>query len=68
MEQANCIGRDPNIFFPEQRDWATMNLAKAICKECVVKEECLELNLDESVGVYGGTSARERQRIRRQRG
>lgn len=68
LKQANCIGVDPNTFFPEQRDWATMNAAKAICRECVVKELCLETNLSETVGIYGGTSARERQRIRGSRG
>lgn len=67
MEKANCIGIDPNIFFPEQYDWKAMNVAKAICEECVVKTVCLEDNLNETIGVFGGTSARERLRIRSSR-
>lgn len=63
---ANCIGVDPNLFYPERG--ASNKLAKAICQECVVREDCLEYALaHENFGVWGGKTERERRGIRKQR-
>ncbi len=64
---ANCLGIDPDLFFPERG--ASTREAKAVCKACVVREECLESALEEGIkfGIWGGMSERERRRIRRQR-
>jgi WhiB family redox-sensing transcriptional regulator len=64
---ANCLGVDPDLFFPERG--ASTKEAKQVCQSCVVREECLEYALanGEKFGIWGGLSERERRRIRRQR-
>lgn len=64
---ANCLGVDPDLFFPERG--ASTKEAKAVCRACVVREECLEYALDnsEKFGIWGGLSERERRRLRRAR-
>ena len=65
--EANCLGVDPDLFFPERG--ASTKEAKAVCKGCVVREDCLEFALPngEKFGIWGGLSERERRRSRRQR-
>ena len=67
QDQANCLGVDPDLFFPERG--ASTREAKEVCRGCVVREECLEFALQngEKFGIWGGLSERERRRIRRQR-
>ncbi len=62
-----CRGVDPDLFFPDRGE--SLEPAKRICGECAVRDECLEHALanGERFGVWGGTSERERRRIRRQR-
>jgi WhiB family redox-sensing transcriptional regulator len=64
---ANCLGVDPDLFFPERG--ASTREAKEVCRGCVVREDCLEYALDngEKFGIWGGMSERERRRLRRQR-
>ena len=64
---ANCLGVDPDLFFPERG--ASTKEAKEVCRGCVVREDCLEYALanGEKFGIWGGMSERERRRIRRQR-
>jgi WhiB family redox-sensing transcriptional regulator len=68
QNQANCLGLDPVLFFPERGE--STREAKRVCAGCAVREECLEYALDEGFrhGVWGGLSERERRPIRRQRG
>ena len=65
---AACIGMSSSIFFPTQGD-ARWRQAKAVCRGCVVREECGEYALVNNIkhGIYGGMSERERRRIRRER-
>lgn len=65
--RANCMGVDPDLFFPE-RGASTKN-AKEVCFGCVVRDECLEYALQngEKFGIWGGMSERERRRLRRAR-
>jgi WhiB family redox-sensing transcriptional regulator len=67
QEQANCLGVDPDLFFPERG--ASTREAKGVCRGCEVRLECLEYALDhgEKFGIWGGLSERERRRVRRQR-
>jgi WhiB family redox-sensing transcriptional regulator len=67
QDYANCLGVDPDLFFPERG--VPTREAKAVCSGCVVREECLEYALanGEKHGIWGGTSERERRGIRRQR-
>lgn len=64
---ANCLGVDPDLFFPERG--ASTREAKAVCRACVVREDCLEYAIvnSEKFGIWGGLSERERRRIRRAR-
>lgn len=67
QENANCMGVDPDLFFPERG--ASTREAKAVCAACTVRVECLEYALAnaEKFGIWGGMSERERRRIRRLR-
>ncbi|MGF1596256.1 MAG: WhiB family transcriptional regulator [Acidimicrobiales bacterium] len=67
QEYANCLGVDPDLFFPERG--ASTREAKEVCRGCVVQDDCLEFALanGEKFGIWGGMSERERRRIRRQR-
>ena len=64
---ANCLGVDPDLFFPERG--ASTREAKEVCRGCVVQDECLEFALSngEKFGIWGGKSERERRRVRRRR-
>ena len=67
QEMSNCLGVDPDLFFPERG--ASTREAKEVCRGCIVREDCLEFALanGEKFGIWGGMSERERRRIRRQR-
>lgn len=70
---AACRGMDPNRWHPSSRnardDSRLARSAKAICATCPVQQDCLEhaLTNNETFGIWGGKSERERARIRRQR-
>ena len=67
QEEANCLGVDPDLFFPERG--ASTREAKAVCRSCEVRSDCLEYALahGEKFGIWGGLSERERRRVRRAR-
>lgn len=67
QEQANCLGVEPDLFFPERG--ASTREAREVCRGCVVREQCLAYALrhSEKYGIWGGLSERERRRIRRER-
>lgn len=67
MDLGACQGLDTEIFFPDRGE--SLKPAKTVCEQCIVKDECLEFALShgERFGVWGGTSERERRRIRRAR-
>lgn len=62
---ALCQQTDPEVFFPERGEPSTN--PKAVCAACDVTADCLgyALRHDEKYGVWGGTSPKERQRLRR---
>lgn len=62
---ARCAEADPEIFFPERG--GSSKAARAVCNECCVRQECLRYALTnrEQFGIWGGTSERERRRLRR---
>ena len=66
-ELGNCKGVDTDLFFPVRGQ--STEEAKATCKGCAVKVDCLEFALisGEKVGVWGGKSEKERRRMRTQR-
>ena len=69
-EHAECLGSDPDMFFPVGSTGAVLAeiaAAKAVCRSCPVVEECLAyaLETNQEAGVWGGTSEEERRRLRR---
>jgi WhiB family redox-sensing transcriptional regulator len=66
-EHAACRGMSPNLFHPSRGQNTDTEAAKAICATCPVTDECLDYALVncEMIGVWGGTSERERRAIRR---
>lgn len=66
-DDAACAGSDAN-FFPQKG--GDVRPAKAVCAACPVRSACLSWALDQGVrlvGVWGGTTARERRRLRGRR-
>jgi WhiB family redox-sensing transcriptional regulator len=63
-QEANCLGADPDLFFPERGDTAGVAAALAICADCTVTAECLAENLVKKNGIYGGTTGAERRKLR----
>jgi WhiB family transcriptional regulator, redox-sensing transcriptional regulator len=66
QDLALCAETDPELFFPEKGGGSRD--AKRICRQCPVRAECLEYALanDERVGVWGGLSVSERDRMAKQ--
>ena len=61
---AACRGLDPEVFYPASGDMEGLNRALAVCENCPVRQECLEENITEKLGVFGGTSGAERKRLK----
>lgn len=64
----NCFGVDPELFYPQRG--GDVAQAKAVCAECVVRDDCLEYALTEPVerfGIWGGRSEQERKALRAER-
>lgn len=64
--RGNCRNFDPDVLFVQG---AEQNKAKAICRACPVRTECLADALDSRVnyGVWGGMTERERRALLRRR-
>jgi WhiB family redox-sensing transcriptional regulator len=61
---ALCAQTDPEIFFPDKG--GSTREARRVCSECSIRVRCLEVALADRtlVGVWGGTSERERRKLR----
>jgi WhiB family redox-sensing transcriptional regulator len=67
-ERANCIGADPESFFPLITLDSNLQAAKRVCASCDIKFECAEWAIrHESDGLWGGLMPKDRQRIRSER-
>lgn len=64
-KDAACRGRPTWLFFPARGDHATLDKAKRICAACIVRPQCLDANLTQKDGIFGGTSDRARRELRR---
>lgn len=66
MKDALCREIGGELFFSEESNaWMA---AKKVCSLCDVRYECLEYALTMNVeGIWGGTSPKERAKIKRQR-
>ena len=67
-DEAQCQGTSQQIFFPQKNSPQLESIAKSICAACAVTEQCLEYALltRQTEGIWGGKTAKERRRIRRQ--
>ncbi|MEW2075936.1 WhiB family transcriptional regulator [Streptomyces sp. NPDC012403] len=68
--RAACRTEDPDLFFPIGTSGPALmqtEQAKAVCRRCPVREQCLQWALDtgQSIGVWGGTSETERHALKR---
>ena len=61
--RAACRGKGPAVFFA-----ASTGTAVEVCAGCEVRPECAEAGEDEPEGVWGGLTAPERSRLRKDRG
>lgn len=69
--EAACRGRDATLFFSpatgelKEEKLAREARAKVICRECPVRNQCLEFALDtrEPYGIWGGLNELERRRL-----
>lgn len=67
VEFGSCRRDNPATFYPTRGE--QIITARAICARCPVRPECLAWALaHEIIGVWGGTSARQRHALRRQTG
>ncbi len=70
-ERAACLGLDTSLFFPARGE--STAAAEALCASCPVREDCLWHALgpvggrSERFGIWGGSSERQRRRLRRAR-
>lgn len=63
-EGAPCAGKPTSWFFPTANDYGA---AKKLCKDCPLRDACLQYALDNNIfhGMWGGTTERQRTRMRR---
>ena len=69
-DTAACRDSEPNLFFPIGSTGPAVDqieAAKAICAECLVRDECLAyaLETNQEAGVWGGYAEDERRRLRK---
>ena len=69
-KQAACLGLPSDIFFGDEDHGLRGNAkqAKSICANCPVREKCLDENIFEEHGIFGGMTIRERADERTRRG
>lgn len=63
--RAACTGLPLSLFFAGRSDKWTPGGALAVCARCPVRAECLAANLDAVDGIVGGTTPKQRRRLRR---
>lgn len=73
MRKAACRGMDADLFMPVRGETLKIRAAKAICRQCSVKEECAEYGLElatryDTYGIFGGYTRSERELILKERG
>lgn len=66
MDQGRCTEVDPELFFIDVGNAAA---PKSVCKECEVRQVCLDWAVDtnQQYGIWGGMGLQDRRRYKRQR-
>jgi WhiB family redox-sensing transcriptional regulator len=71
MNRGACHGAPDAWFYPDLGPGMIegINAAKRVCARCPVRVECLDYALanNEKDGIWGGTSGRERRRLKAER-
>lgn len=73
VAEASCKGMDTDLFFLDQFGQAAnterLKIVRPLCKECPVRQQCLDYAVDNAIdiGIWGGLTGRERRRYRRDR-
>ena len=67
MDRAACRGRRDIDFFPEENYNQRSLPAVALCRNCPVKDECLEFAIENHIqyGIWGGLNYPQRKRYLR---
>ena len=66
--QGACATEDPNLFFPEAKDYTIkVRAAKAICATCPFSKACMLFAIQNDIdsGIWGGATTKERDHIKR---
>jgi WhiB family redox-sensing transcriptional regulator len=67
FDEGICTPDQIDVFFPDS-EASGSDPAKAICRECPARYECLDYALKENMGgIWGGTTTEERRKLRRRR-
>lgn len=68
--EALCKEIGTEIFFPDLSESYLSYYAKRVCNKCPIINECRDYAIanPELIGIWGGTSARQRDQIRRDNG
>ncbi len=72
-KRSACRDSDPELHFPIGTSGPALlqvEQAKAVCRPCGVKDECLQFAFDGGIdhGVWGGMSEEERRAVKRRGG
>lgn len=70
QSQGACKGSDPDQYFPHPHvSHAQIVSIRAVCEACPVRRECADWGIHhEQLGIWGGTTDRQRREIRRKLG
>jgi hypothetical protein len=61
-DRATCTRVDPDLFFPQRDNGTTTATARRLCAVCPLTEACRDYAMKHSVmGIWGGTTERERK-------
>lgn len=65
MDNAKCHTEDGIVWFPQQGERHLTTIAKRFCRDCPVRQRCLNWALDNEImyGVWGGQSPKDRERL-----
>ena len=70
-DRAECRGYGPEVFYPkdEDRQMNIIKIAKSMCANCVVRQDCLEYAFShrEKIGIWGGMTEKEREALNKKR-
>lgn len=75
QEQANCKDMETSLFFPDYEATEAprpsraelaiqVAIAQGVCRDCLVRSECLEFGMRQEYGIFGGLTPSQRDRLR----